>query len=446
MSPQSLLDPSPATGDVTGSIGRHRRPESLADVSRARNELTDVPRPRNELSLRQAGQNERRIAVPAQRPTRSARHQRHVPSHRAPADRPAAGNHRAPGTLPIESWLLMGRRRQQALLASLVAAGVLMLAIPADGQRSAVDVVDAAAQRALGGHAAAQKKPKGGADRDTGGKRPSASPSASAPAQDTPPGEGPADGDRQTMTGNGPSRSLLTTGTSAVALTFDDGPDPVQTPRILALLDQYQVKATFCLVGQNVQRHPEIVRQIVAAGHTLCNHTWNHSLTIGKDSAAQIRADLAKTNAAIEAAVPGTPVPFFRAPCGNFTDRLVKVAASTGMSSLYWAVDPRDWDHTTDGSDDAHVDRIVAVLHANVQPGSIILSHDFNQPDTIEAYEKLLPWLTSNFSLGIPGGPAPATPSTPPSSSPTPAEPPATTDPTPESTPANSSSADTSAA
>ena len=71
-------------------------------------------------------------------------------------------------------------------------------------------------------------------------------------------------------------------------------------------------------------KHPEIVREIVADGHTLCNHTWNHSLTIGKDKPAQIQADLARTNAAIRAAVPGAQIPFFRAPGGNFTDRLVE--------------------------------------------------------------------------------------------------------------------------
>ena len=84
----------------------------------------------------------------------------------------------------------------------------------------------------------------------------------------------------------GPAGSHRTTGTSAVALTFDDGPDPAQTPKLLDLLAQQHVHATFCLVGQNVQAHPELVRQIVAGGHTLCNHTWRHSLTIGKQSAA----------------------------------------------------------------------------------------------------------------------------------------------------------------
>jgi peptidoglycan/xylan/chitin deacetylase (PgdA/CDA1 family) len=196
-----------------------------------------------------------------------------------------------------------------------------------------------------------------------------------------------------------------------VALTFDDGPDPVQTPKILAMLAKYQVKATFCLVGEQVEKHPEVVQQIVAAGHTLCNHTWNHSLTIGTESPAAIQADLDRTTAAIHAAAPNAPIPFFRAPGGNFTDRLVSVAYQEGMTSLYWQVDPRDWDHTTDADDLSHTDRVIANVQKFVKPGSIILSHDFNQPDTIVAYEKLMPWLKANFEIGLPVAPptAPAT-------------------------------------
>jgi peptidoglycan/xylan/chitin deacetylase (PgdA/CDA1 family) len=208
---------------------------------------------------------------------------------------------------------------------------------------------------------------------------------------------------------------LRTTGSDAIALTFDDGPDPVQTPKILALLAKYDIKATFCLIGENVRKHPEIVRQIVAAGHTLCNHTWNHSLTIGKDKPAAIRADLEKTSAAIRAAAPGAEIPFFRAPGGNFTDRLVSVAYGEGMASLYWEVDPRDWDHTADTDDGTHTDRVIADVRKYVKPGAIILSHDFNQPDTITAYETLLPYLTQNFDIALPEtppvGPSPTTPS-----------------------------------
>src|SRR6185312_16486354 len=102
-------------------------------------------------------------------------------------------------------------------------------------------------------------------------------------------------------------------------------------------------------------RHPDIVRQIAAEGHTLCNHTWDHSLTIGKDEPIEIKADLDRTNAAILAAVPDAKIPFFRAPGGNFTDRLVGVAGDGGMTSLYWQVDPRDWDHPEKETEPQHI-------------------------------------------------------------------------------------------
>jgi peptidoglycan/xylan/chitin deacetylase (PgdA/CDA1 family) len=196
-------------------------------------------------------------------------------------------------------------------------------------------------------------------------------------------------------------------GGKTVALTFDDGPDPVQTPRILAMLAEHDVRATFCLVGVQVVRHPEIVRQIVEGGHTLCNHTWDHNLEIGNDEPEAIAADLARTNRAIHNVVPDAPVPFFRAPGGNFSDRLVQVAYREGMTSLHWEVDPRDWEHAP-GSDDAtHVKKIVQAVRSTVRPGAIVLSHDFNQPDTVDAYAELLPWLTANFSLGVPSVPKP---------------------------------------
>ncbi len=308
----------------------------------------------------------------------------------------------------------MGTKRQQVLLASLVAAALLLIAIPM--RQNGIDAVDAAVAGAVGAHTGGKQ-----AKKDSGHTPPAATaPHSSSPA----PKPSPSAATKQPAsevklpTGQGPGHSLRTTGSRSISLTFDDGPDPVQTPKILALLAKYHVKATFCLIGQNVEKHPEIVRQIVAAGHTLCDHTWNHSLTIGKDKPASIQADLARTNAAIRAAVPGAQIPFFRAPGGNFTDQLVSVAKSAGMTSLYWAVDPRDWDHPTGETDDAHIARVIAELHKSVKPGSIILSHDFNQPDTIAAYGKLLPWLTSNFTITIPGETAPAAPTTPATSPP----------------------------
>jgi peptidoglycan/xylan/chitin deacetylase (PgdA/CDA1 family) len=356
---------------------------------------------------------------------RAARHKAPRGRHAKPADplditvrpaaglvpeRPITGSRRAPGTLPIESWLLVGKTRQQVLLASLVAVGLALVMIPVAQRDEPVSPVNAAGQATVTTKPAGKAKVTSPAPAAKPPQRPKPA-DKGQPAADPPPAAAPAEstpGHIITVpAGDGPFQSMKTTGSETVALTFDDGPDPVQTPKILEMLAAYRVKATFCLVGEQVEKHPEIVRDIVAAGHTLCNHTWDHNLTIGKDKPAVIAADLSRTSQEIHNAVPGVEIPFFRAPGGNFSDRLVQVAYAAGMTSLYWEVDPRDWDHKQ-GTDDAeHVEKVVDDVRATVRPGSIVLSHDFNQPDTISAYERLLPWLAENFELGTPPVAAP---------------------------------------
>jgi peptidoglycan/xylan/chitin deacetylase (PgdA/CDA1 family) len=191
----------------------------------------------------------------------------------------------------------------------------------------------------------------------------------------------------------------MKTGQKGVALTFDDGPDPAQTPKLLDLLKQRHVKATFCLVGQNVAAHPALVRRIAADGHTLCNHTWRHSLTLGKQKPSVIRADLQRTNDAIRAAAPGAEIKYMRAPGGNFTPAFVDAATDLGMTSIYWQVDPRDWDHPAGESDGAHQAKVIRAVKKHVSRGAIVLSHDYAQPDTIAAYETLIPWLQRRYKL-----------------------------------------------
>ncbi|WP_238487692.1 polysaccharide deacetylase family protein [Actinoplanes flavus] len=197
----------------------------------------------------------------------------------------------------------------------------------------------------------------------------------------------------------GPAGSIMTTGTKGVALTFDDGPDPDYTPQLLKLLAKHQVKATFCLVGTQARRHPDLVQAIAAGGHSLCNHSWNHDLKLGKKSHAAIRADLERTNAAIRAAVPGAEIRYMRAPGGNFTPAMVKVSAQLGMRSIYWKVDPRDWEQPETESRSAHRKRIIRIVQQHTRAGAIVLSHDYAQPDTIDAYRVLLPWLHKRFQL-----------------------------------------------
>ncbi|WP_344126192.1 polysaccharide deacetylase family protein [Luedemannella flava] len=234
------------------------------------------------------------------------------------------------------------------------------------------------------------------APRTTPAPTPAPEPSTAPPVKPVPPPKGP-----------GPGGSLERTGSKDVALTFDDGPDVKYTPALLALLKKEHVKATFCLLGYRAKKHPDLVRRIVADGHALCNHTWDHALDLAakkpgggyRHSDAAIRADLKKTNDAILAAVPGARIGYFRAPGGNFTKRLVNIAASLGMKSIYWSVDPSDWDNVRYGHGTAMTRHIIAAVKRQIHPGAIVLSHDLSSPETISAYRTLLPWLKARFKL-----------------------------------------------
>jgi peptidoglycan/xylan/chitin deacetylase (PgdA/CDA1 family) len=159
------------------------------------------------------------------------------------------------------------------------------------------------------------------------------------------------------------------TGSSAIALTFDDGPDPRWTPQTLAILRKYHVKATFCLIGSNVKKHPALVKKIVADGHALCNHTMHHDEHLRDKSQATILADMRQTSALITKASGGIKPRYFRAPGGNWSPKVVADARSLGMASLGWQVDPRDWAKPPAST-------IVARVRAGAKPGSIILMHD----------------------------------------------------------------------
>ncbi len=192
-----------------------------------------------------------------------------------------------------------------------------------------------------------------------------------------------------------------TTESSGVALTFDDGPDPNWTPKMLALLKKHDVKATFCLVGVQVQQFPQLVRDIVADGHTLCNHTWKHDTRLGTRGEDAIRADIRRTQDAIQAAAPGTPVRFFRHPGGMWTPRAVQVASSLGLVSIGWDVDPMDWNLAKYPAGDPMRDHILQIVRDKVQAGSIVLSHDAggDRSGTLAAYEILVPELKKKFQL-----------------------------------------------
>jgi peptidoglycan/xylan/chitin deacetylase (PgdA/CDA1 family) len=202
-----------------------------------------------------------------------------------------------------------------------------------------------------------------------------------------------------------------TTGSDAVALTFDDGPGD-QTLAILALLRQYGVKATFCLIGVHVRERPDLVRAIVRDGHTLCNHTWQHDLGLGHRSPEVIRSDLQRTSDEIHKAVPGVPIRYFRQPGGMWTPSVVSIAQEMGMTSLGWDVDPSDWNVAGYPPGPVMTNHIIGNIEYHVHPGAIVLSHDAggDRSSTVAAYRVLLPYLLGQRHLHLvplPGGARP---------------------------------------
>jgi peptidoglycan/xylan/chitin deacetylase (PgdA/CDA1 family) len=216
---------------------------------------------------------------------------------------------------------------------------------------------------------------------------PTSPPSAQIPTS-------PEDIDAAALRGqHGPYGTITNTGSPAVALTFDDGPS-AYTAQVLDLLDKYQIKATFCVIGRQVAAHADQIRRMVAEGHTLCNHTWDHDERLGSRPIATIRWEMQRTDDAIRAVVPDAKIQYFRNPGGGFSPATIQVAKSMGMSSIMWNVDPRDW--AKPGTQ-----TIINNVRGNTHPGSIVLMHDGggDRTQTMAALPVLLPDLKSRFTL-----------------------------------------------
>jgi len=225
-----------------------------------------------------------------------------------------------------------------------------------------------------------------------------------------------------------PTVYRVDTSRSLVALTFDDGPDPVHTPANLRTLAEHGATATFFILGTYVDGRPELVPATVTAGHEVGNHTYGHPDLTGL-SYAGVLAQLEETKRAILRA-GGPPTTLFRPPYGFFSDTVLAAAAGDGYRlNVIWDIDPTDWRRPPAPTIAGHV-------LSRVQPGSIILLHDW-VPETTEALPGILGGLRARGlravtvsallkSAAVPGpapGPAPAPPApAPPDPSPAPPE------------------------
>ncbi|MFJ7936307.1 polysaccharide deacetylase family protein [Sporosarcina sp. NPDC096371] len=167
-----------------------------------------------------------------------------------------------------------------------------------------------------------------------------------------------------------------------VALTFDDGPDPIVTMQVLATLAKYDAKATFFMLGNRVEYYPEIAKKVQEAGHELGNHSWTHP-NLTKASAEKIQSEINATSAIIET-ITGQKATVFRPPYGAVNDT---VRGQTNLPVILWDVDTLDWQHRDPN-------QLLTNVKSTTKDGSTILMHDIHQ-STADGLDAVLAYLQS---------------------------------------------------
>ncbi len=186
-----------------------------------------------------------------------------------------------------------------------------------------------------------------------------------------------------------------------LALTFDDGPDAVSTPRVLDVLDRYDVRATFFLLGAHVAQHADLVAEMSRRGHELAVHGWDHTAAPVKRPGA-LRRELRRTVEAVGDASGVVPA-WYRPPYGVLTTEAVRAARDAGLRTVLWSAWGVDW------AARATPETVVQRVLRDARPGATVLLHDTDRTSapgswrvTVAATEDLLSrWA----GLGLPVGP-----------------------------------------
>lgn len=157
-----------------------------------------------------------------------------------------------------------------------------------------------------------------------------------------------------------------------VALTYDDGPHPVFTPEILRVLDKYHVKATFFMIGSRMEQYPWLVREVIARGHAIGNHTYSHPPDFKLSPTGQIDFEIDKCEDVIRQ-LCGTSPRLFRPPKGLVSNNMLALAMTKGYETVLWTVCA---DNHNAPTPEAMAKRVIS----RVRPGAIILAHDGMYP------------------------------------------------------------------
>lgn len=186
-----------------------------------------------------------------------------------------------------------------------------------------------------------------------------------------------------------------------VALTFDDGPDPVSTPAFIRELGRLQVHATFFLLGRMLARHPHLGVDLVTAGHEVALHGWDHRVLLSRSRAAT-RDDLVRAHEEITGSCGTAPV-FYRPPYGVLTWPALRTARDLGLTPVLWSAWGRDWRKS------ATAESVLDDVSRDLGGGGTVLLHDSDctsAPGSWRTTLRALPSIVGHIrDLGLEPGP-----------------------------------------
>lgn len=190
-----------------------------------------------------------------------------------------------------------------------------------------------------------------------------------------------------------PIISKSITGSRAVALTFDDGPTPVSTPIILQLLKQYDFKATFFVIGEKAEKYPQLMTDIVAEGHTIGNHSWQHDSLLMLRSRDRLRQDIRETQQILQNY--GIRPLVFRPPAGATNPRLKSILKDEKLQTVTFSCRAVDYGNKK-------ITNLAQRIISRLKPGNIILLHDLEPQgsDQVKIWKNELNILFSELQKG----------------------------------------------
>jgi peptidoglycan-N-acetylglucosamine deacetylase len=169
-----------------------------------------------------------------------------------------------------------------------------------------------------------------------------------------------------------------TDGKHSIALTYDDGPSPRNTPALLDALAKHNVRATFFLIGEHVRKHPELARRVAEAGHVIGNHTTMHP-NLARQNNQRVQQELERCQKTLEDTL-GVEAKLFRPPYGARRPAVLKIARSMGLTPVMWNITAHDWDPIGAAKLQSNIDAGIA-KNRRARRASNLLLHDASHLD-----------------------------------------------------------------